>query len=468
MSSALIRVFISYSVRPPGDEPQFSSQTKAFVDKLYIKLTAEEKIQPFRDSEDIDTGERWFEEIHKSLYSCHACVLVLSKESLSSDYVYSEASVMANRLTRARTSSDSFVVLPVFVGQVGRDELQSSRLQKTGIMDLQVDTIEDPSVSGPADETIDGIVAQLNQLSQHTVTTPRDLIEIQAAQELKSWNISLDAARNILAKIGCDFLGWNEPIDRTGDQIFYHFATDLCDVPVEKAGSVLTELFKGGCLGVASLLDLVAPFWIPEKAARPVSLATFGDPAKRTLTMGEPDGFFVALYICRSLLLSIDTLATYVFEMPPPKTEHLIEELKDELAKCLILENQTNAPRRRSRLSRNRGAGEIHSLLINVLKKREKDGVPIFVVFPAPKEKATELDSGESMPPLIDYKLINDVRNAEGLNTVNLFILHRPSEGAKIEPTGISATVLTPMKKQDREKVDIAYATVNSLLPIDQ
>lgn len=458
MPTPLPRVFISYSIRPPGDEPQFASTTKVFVDRLYERLVAGGRFHPFRDSEDIPLGADWLDEIHRALYSCHGCILVLSKESLESSFVCSEVGAMLNRLLQAKDASDSFVLLPIYLGDIDHDALKTSELGRTGIARQQMRPLrcDFPERPEKTDLAIEAIEKRLNDSGICGARTPREIMIAEAAQRLKVWESGTGMARGELPEIGKKHFGWREPINRTGEQIFSRFAEALCSVSPVTARKALHLLSQKGCSSVNRLLDIVAPFWVPENVAAPVVRTAFGDPKKRNMTLPDPEALFVELYIARSFYRPLYRLPKMV-GLPSPTTEFRVTEITRHLADELLQTDVRNDPGRgRNRLRR---LPPDQNRLIELLKTFEVDGEPVFIVFPAAVVDESTPVAGDTdvLQPLVDFDLIRELRRTGGLDTLNIIVQHNPCDPSQLESGGLSVTRLELMDAESGKQVVNAY-----------
>lgn len=107
------RVFISHSSKKPF---------AAAVCRLVVKQLRAKNYQVFIDVDELRPGEEWRSVLNHRLADCHAAVLLLSREALSSSWVRREINILLWR----RALGAAVHVIPALVGDVRREDVAAA------------------------------------------------------------------------------------------------------------------------------------------------------------------------------------------------------------------------------------------------------------------------------------------------------------------------------------------------------
>lgn len=138
-----MRVFISWAGETSGKIAQ------VFRDWLPSAL---QYVKPFHSDSDIEKGSNWANEISKNLSASGVCIIIVTRETLDSNWVMFEAGAVSAKLDKSR-------VCPVMFNVVEADlkgpltQLQATKFSKGEIKKL-LDTIN----SAAGDSALDGAV----------------------------------------------------------------------------------------------------------------------------------------------------------------------------------------------------------------------------------------------------------------------------------------------------------------------
>jgi TIR domain len=150
-------VFLSHSSRErdetelgPGDSLNNHRYRKKYLGQLLGELGDQLKaagFQPWLDRTDLGAGERFDTLIYDALYRCRAAVILIDRDTLDSNYVAKEATILVWR----QTVGDPVYLLPVLLGGVTEAEVKESRLgRQSGIDRLSSIRAASRKLNGPA------------------------------------------------------------------------------------------------------------------------------------------------------------------------------------------------------------------------------------------------------------------------------------------------------------------------------
>lgn len=152
------KVFISHSCKdkekkPPAGLTKEAAAARAkrlevarkLRNELYKKLKADKRFDPFLDVRDgLKAGDVWREGLHTALRTCSAGVVLLTPESLESQWVLKEATILSWRVFLREP-----VVLIVFVLEV-----PAEAIERTGFGALDLDAIQQIHIASPTQADI--------------------------------------------------------------------------------------------------------------------------------------------------------------------------------------------------------------------------------------------------------------------------------------------------------------------------
>jgi hypothetical protein len=137
-----LRVFVSHSSRSEDDRRWLT----ALIGGM---RTGDDAVVVLCDREEIAPGQRWREVIDHMLAECHAAVVLVTDEAMSSDWVLKEATIVRWRYDIEYDRGNRrprFVLLPLVRPGLDQDELKRNRLwAPIGIDELQFLSSDDPA-----------------------------------------------------------------------------------------------------------------------------------------------------------------------------------------------------------------------------------------------------------------------------------------------------------------------------------
>jgi hypothetical protein len=187
------QVFISHS-----KTRDTSGHTGTLLTKLEKELSSVG--YDIRDDEQIRKGQEWRDELHTWMGLCDAAVILFSRQAVQeSPWVLKEATIFYWR----RSLNRDFVLIPVLLPGVTRDDLSQGAFSALGLNDLQ-------AVDGAdLDRAVQEIQARLEPVKLSAVTNaplskPRSFIAF--VLEGIPYSILREAGRKIAASVA----GWQE------------------------------------------------------------------------------------------------------------------------------------------------------------------------------------------------------------------------------------------------------------------
>lgn len=138
------------------------------------------------DYEEIKSGDVWRDRIHISLAECHAALILFDKEALNSPWVLKEATILS---WRRALEKDSFRLLPVRLGSVTKDDLETRQFAPLLLNEVQ------HVVNADADSIVAAVLNSVNAGSDS-----RSLMELlvdDIAKQLELLNIADSTLENV-------------------------------------------------------------------------------------------------------------------------------------------------------------------------------------------------------------------------------------------------------------------------------
>jgi hypothetical protein len=134
-------VFVSHSSRKRGeaelgreDSLKRHEYRKKYLGQLLDELGGQLEaagFQPWLDRIDLGAGEEFDTLIYDALYRCRVAVILIDRDTLDSDYVTKEATILVWR----QTVGDPVQLIPVLLGDVTEAEVKASRLGRQSGLD---------------------------------------------------------------------------------------------------------------------------------------------------------------------------------------------------------------------------------------------------------------------------------------------------------------------------------------------
>jgi TIR domain len=148
---------------------------------------------PILDVRLLQPGEQWHRRLIRELFTCDACVVLVSRHALESNFVLEEA-ILARVLHEY--TAGTFAVLPVLLDGVTRASLGVSKLQSARLTDLQLSAWSSgPDLMSPPRDLEDAIHA----LASHRCRFPEPLVhEVVAAYLFQAYPAALRDAAELL------------------------------------------------------------------------------------------------------------------------------------------------------------------------------------------------------------------------------------------------------------------------------
>jgi TIR domain-containing protein len=170
------KVFISHSCKdkekkPPAGLTKEAAAARAkrlevcrtLRQELYKKLKADKRFEVFLDVRGgLKAGEVWREGLHTALRTCSAGVVLLTPESLESQWVLKEATILS---WRAFVKTPP-VVLIVFVLDVAQEEIDRRGFGALGLDAIQWIDIANPTQAGIKKAVNEAVAALKNRVAQ--------------------------------------------------------------------------------------------------------------------------------------------------------------------------------------------------------------------------------------------------------------------------------------------------------------
>jgi len=345
------RIFISHSAH--------ESEAKTVLTELIKCLKPDFEV--LVDKQRLVAGQDFRDEIFSWINRAHGAVILFSSSALTSDWVRTEASVLAWR--RALDKGRAFTLIPVLLSPVKRADLETKEFSPMRFEALQLVRSDDPV------KVCTDVRKGLEPLLQSPLPdTPLQKLGRKVATLLRK----IDPAELVLAAraMKADLSDWT-------DEKEYPtlLAREMLEHGLEAAVKGIRELddFLGRD-DTRTLIELVAPVWVRIPAASAIpQIATRPDKALRKLWVngGDDDPRFTAEHFVRRACCRPPDTCWPVLLVPPDSGEdeagHYKRVIKERLRnEVLRIENAND------------------SLVKDVLAKKDRDEEPVFVAFSPP------------------------------------------------------------------------------------
>jgi TIR domain len=233
------------------------------------KALREAGFDPYVADERMKRGAEYKEELYEQLRNCSGAILLLSPSALSSDWVYDEAVLLAER---HRQEKGEFPLLPFLIAGVTREELKKSRLTRLAIPDLH-------SPRTDAADAAAEIVAILTEL----FSPPTPLYQLEAIIADRLGRVSGDVLTLVADELGMDTSRWH-PRGKQHAIARQLLSTDRDHFirAITKIISVIDDPF--------GFIEMIFPFtWIDRQAVVPLTEAATGPPPRLSMAINSEE-----------------------------------------------------------------------------------------------------------------------------------------------------------------------------------
>lgn len=215
------------------------------------------------DRKRLEGGQRWRQELHTWMASCHGAVILFSENAYKdSEWVLKEATILSWR----KALDPDFELVPVTLSPVKGTWLSKGDYEPLALGEIQ-------TIDGDLREkAVTKVVARLAPLLDACPATPLDEVLSFLAEKLRP--IKPATLKNIAAKLGKP-IQW-DPARDTADQ----FAREILHVDLARVKDVMLELQPFVSADALEIVNMVAPFCIDPVVAAPVARVALRTPAK--------------------------------------------------------------------------------------------------------------------------------------------------------------------------------------------
>lgn len=257
------KLFLSHSAHSEADT--------GILDELEARL-AKEGFQVYCDRNRLKAGDRWRDELYTAIGTCHAAVVLITREALDIaryPWVFKECAMF----TLLHWADSGFPIFPVAMTGVTEQDIRDSKLEVLQLDEIQLGYHTDP----------DGFVATLKQKMCERVCS-------QSSEPLYRYQSDIAARlpdnerllRQAIQNADSELDRW-DPLEDSGHRL----ARILLSLPPERLINALRVLLPTlGAQGSAGLIRMLMPFWIDLPAIARLNSVVQAD--QRALP-GDPD-----------------------------------------------------------------------------------------------------------------------------------------------------------------------------------
>jgi hypothetical protein len=270
-------VFISHSTRDPGDAQRITTLTDA-LETLELTVRV--------DKDALVLGELYRRQINEWISECRAAIIVIAPETLESEEVKAEASVLAYK----KSSTPDFTLIPVLAGATSYDDLKRPDWLLYGLSEQEaLRWPEGLPVPKRLMERLEDMIALFPGDSM------RDRFERNVAGLLKQVDrYALDAAAQRLGLTNFD--RW--PSDDARRLIF---ARRLLDSRFDEQIDALELIADVDGPGAAAVLKSTVPYgWIDEISAAVLNSVTSAPHGRRGVGLNTEEVDTCRMYVQRA------------------------------------------------------------------------------------------------------------------------------------------------------------------------
>ena len=309
------RIFISHS--------SHSDTARDFVKRLAAALQ-DANYEPKLDLKELKAGDVWNKELHEWMASCHAAILLLTPESIKSDWVLKEATI----LTWRQSLDAKFKLFPKIFAGVTEDTLKAAKFSPLVIRSVQKVAAETPEEIA---REIAGVIGPIVGTE-----TPLDEVAEALAFLLAPPRAGASTAEKLARKLGVDDTHWipNTPADRAHAQLIagrlvrgslgaysgvYELMQDLLET--------MTDEFA------RKALPHFAPHWVPATdACRLAEIAQRAGGWAIAMDGALLSRFTLEMYLLRAFPLRGER---YQLPVPGGGSEAMLDELIEDIYRAL-------------------------------------------------------------------------------------------------------------------------------------
>lgn len=268
-------VFVSHSAKDPE---------AVRASRRVLKALEAANMKPLIDEREIELGDEWRRKVFHMVLECHAAVILLSADALSSKWVVFETAALALR----KHVDPGLLVIPLLLASVSRANVEASQLSPIDLNKLE-------QVSGrELGASLRRITSRLRPLCAQLADTPLQAL----AQQITWW---LPPERAVLAQAAAAIEVPAEEIELAPDPR-PRLARALLDADLsslEAAFRVLAPNVKRD--GDAErLLDVISCTWVDPSAAEPIPLVLREPHDSRTVALNGTKRFTAYSYLQRA------------------------------------------------------------------------------------------------------------------------------------------------------------------------
>ena len=337
------RIFISHSAKGAAG---------AILDKLTKSLAS--KFEVFVDKKRLIAGQEWRDELFTWMQRAHGAVILFSSEALTSDWVRTEASVLASRQALDHAG---FTLIPVLLDPVSRADLERKEFSPMRLSSLQVVRSNNPT------EISKRVRAGLQRLIKSPLAEPpMEKLARNVADVLRPMD-ERDLLNAALA-MDLDVSGWSD-----SSEYPLLLANEMLEQGLASASKAVRQLddFLGPDK-TARLIEMVAPMWVNRHTASVIPQIATRERVRKFWVNGGEYPEFTAHHFVRRACCRTPNSAWPVLIVPPTSGEDEVAHYKrviSESLKVSVLRKEDMSDK------------EMKGVLINRDKARE----PVFVAF---------------------------------------------------------------------------------------
>ncbi len=334
------------------------------------------------DKERLKSGDDFREEILGWIKRAHGAVILFSANALSRPWVKNEASLLSSRRTLAK---GKFILIPVLLSPVTRDDLESADLSPMQLAALQF--VRSDNLKQICKQVREGLKSLLQP---KLPPTPFEELLIRIVPLLRGVdeNVLLTAAN----AMGVDVSDWSDAAEYPE-----LLATQMLDHGLSTAGKAIRELQDFiSPKTEEKLIELIAPMWVNLQAASALPrIATHTNQTLRRVWLNGGDewpDFTAGHFVRRACSRAPDSCWPVLF-VPSGAAE-------DELGYYRLIIRESL----KTRLLRKENATDAEVRLL--LGEREKNQEPIFVAFYPPGPASETLAALRTEFPTLTFFIL--------------------------------------------------------------
>jgi hypothetical protein len=317
-------------------------------DDIYERLNDIGTLEAWLDQDRIEPGDEWRAKLHTQLARCHGAVLLLGEDSLASNWVRTEATILVWR----RLRSPSLRIVPVLLGATSLENLETSGWGPLELTDLQFVRADTPDLSrANRRDIVDQVVDKLRDLE------PRE----EEDADLQRWiedvqyrlrELEAPQLRRVAELLNVAPEDWNEDELQECRETL---AIQLLASDLTRALPALRELVALLRPNAKELVENIVPIWVDLEAARAVLATAQRPPAERFVAVGTRAGRLGQNYVQRAVCCSpqYDTIT-----VNPVVGEAMVDELVERYVEAITMKlalSERQSPDEVLRVTRKRG-----------------------------------------------------------------------------------------------------------------